>query len=423
MITRGSTSTVNSDLYANVLQQFDAAAQLMGLDMNLRRILRTPKRIFAVQIPIELESGEVEVYAGYRVQHNITRGPALGGLRYHAEADVDEVTALAMLMTLRCALLNIPFGGSAGSIVCDPSTLSSKELERLTRRYTTELAPLIGPTADITMPDLNTNGQIMAWMMDTYSMHAGYSVPAVVTGKDVAIGGSEGGAQAVARGVCFTLERWARKTGADLHGCRIAIQGFGDVGAAAAALLSADGCAIVAVSDSIGGVYATHGLDIPALTGHVREGGSLQGFVGGEPISNLDLLTCGCDVLIPAAAANQITATNAPRIRAGLIVEAAHGPTSTAADRILADMGVAVLPEILAAAGGAVVSYFEWVQSLQESFWDESTVHARLGSAMADAFDTVDAVRKNLGVDYRSAAYVHALKVVADSTEYRGIYP
>ena len=417
------TSGALSDLRALALRQFDAAAEVMGLDANLRRILRAPKRIFAVQVPIELESGEVEVFTGYRVQHNINRGPALGSLSFHSQADVEEVSALAMLMTWKCALLNIPFGGSSGSIVCNPSILSTKELERLTRRYATELAPIIGPTADITMPGLNTNGQVMAWIMDTYSMHAGYSVPAVVTGKDVAIGGTEGGADATARGVCLTIEHWARRSSMDINGCRIVIQGFGALGAAVAAFLHTKGCTVMGASDSGGGVLNQRGLDIPALFQHMRAGGSLREFSGGEPVSDGDLLACDCDVLVAATFQSQIAEAAASSVRARLIVEATQGPISEAADRVLEDRGIVVLPDILAGSGAVVVSYFEWVQSLQESFWPEREVHERLVSALGEALDAVDAIRTSLKVSYRLAAHAHALKVVADATAYRGIYP
>jgi glutamate dehydrogenase (NAD(P)+) len=419
-----TTSGALSDFHSLALRQFDAAAAVMGLDANLRRILRAPKRVFAVQVPIELESGEVEVFTGYRVQHNINRGPALGSLSYHAQADVEEVSALAMLMTWRCALLNIPFGGSSGSIVCNPSILSTKELERLTRRYATELAPIIGPTADITMPGLNTNSQVMAWIMDTYSMHAGYSVPAVVTGKDVAIGGTEGGADAAARGVCLTIEHWARRSCMHLDGCRIVIQGFGALGAAVAAFLHLKGCAVVGVSDSGGGVLNQRGLDIPALLQHIGAGGgSLREFGGGEPVSGDDLLACDCDVLVPTTFQTQIVEATASSVRARLVVEATQGPISEAADRVLEDRGIVVLPDILAGSGAVIVSYFEWVQSLQESFWPESEVHERLASALREALDAVDAIHTSIKVSYRLAAHTHALKVVADATAYRGIYP
>ncbi len=417
------TASAGSELFAIALRQFDAAASILDLDASLRRVLRTPKRIFAVQVPIEMDSGEVDVFTGYRVQHNITRGPALGGLRYHLSADVDEVTALAMLMTWRCALLNLPFGGSAGSVVCEPGRMSAKELERLTRRYTTELAPIIGPTADITMPDLNTDGQVMAWIMDTYSMHVGYSVPAIVTGKDVALGGSEAGIEATAYGAWFALRRWAGQAGFDIAGCRVAIQGFGEVGSTAALLLHDMGCSVVAVSDSSGGIYSTRGLDIPELLRHVRNRGGMSEFPDCDALSNADLLICDCDVLIPAAVGNQIVASNAPRVRARVVVEAALGPTTEEADLILADRGVTVLPEILAGSGGAAVSYFEWVQSLQESFWSKHEVLDRLASVMEEAFDAVQYTHDQLGVSYRTAAHARALKVAADSTAYRGIYP
>jgi glutamate dehydrogenase (NAD(P)+) len=344
-------------------------------------------------------------------------------LRFNPESGVEEVIALAMLMTWRCAVMHLPFGGSAGAVVCDPAIMTNKEIERLTRRYTTELAVLIGPTSDITMPDLNTGSQIMAWMMDTYSMHAGHSVPAVVTGKDVAIGGTEGRMEATGRGVCYALEHGARVVKLNLDGCKVSIQGFGNVGSTIAVLLAEYGCRVVAVSDAAGGVYNNQGLNIARLLEHQRASGKVQGFTGGEDISNAELLISDCDILVPAAIDNQITADNASFIRARLIVEAAHGPTTEDADKILEDRGVIVLPEILAGSGGAIVSYFEWVQGLQESFWSEKQVNDRLAMAMSDAFESVSAMRDRLGVSFRAAAYVQALQAVADTTAFRGIYP
>jgi glutamate dehydrogenase (NAD(P)+) len=418
-----NSAFTGSALHAIALRQFDLAAQVMGLDEGLYRILRLPKRAFTVQIPIEREDGEVEVFTGFRVQHNINRGPAIGGLRYHARADLDEVMALALLMTLKCALLSLPFGGSAGSVLCDPTRLSQKELERLTRRYTTEMTVLIGPTADITMPDLNTNSQVMAWVMDTFSMHAGFSVPAVVTGKDLAIGGSEGGTDAAGRGVCRMLARGAELLHLPLGGARVAVQGFGQVGRGVARLARDAGCRVVAISDVTGGVADAGGLDVDRLLAYQAEHGDLAGVDVGKRVSNDELLVCECDILVPAAVENQITAMNAGRIKASMIVEAAHGPTTEEADQILGRRGVLVLPEILAGAGSATVSYFEWVQDLQESFWDEGEVNQRLTAAMDEAFDAVLEVRDKLGLDFRTAAWVRALRVVADATAYRGIYP
>jgi glutamate dehydrogenase (NAD(P)+) len=418
-----SPMQAGSDLYAIALRQLDVAAGLMGLDANMHRVLRTPKRVFTVQVPIELEDGEVQVFTGYRVQHNINRGPALGALRYHPDITVEHVIALAMLMTWKCALLRLPFGGSAGAMVCDPTALSARELERLTRRYATEVSVLIGPTSDIVMPDLNTDSQVMAWIMDTFSMHAGYSVPAVVTGKHVSIGGTEGHIEATARGVFYTLAHAAKQLGLPLDGSRVAIQGFGHVGGTVAALAESAGCTVVAVSDVTGGIYNPRGLEMASLIEYRNEVGRIQGFPGSSSITNPDLLTCDCDVLIPAASDNQINAFNAGAIRARMIVEAASGPTTEEADRILEQRGIVVLPEILAGAGGATVSYFEWVQGLQESFWTETQVYERLEAAISEAFESVQAVRKRLGVSFRGAAYVQAVKAVADATEMRGIYP
>jgi glutamate dehydrogenase (NAD(P)+) len=412
-----------SDLYAIALRQFDTAARLMGLDSNMHRVLRSPKRVFTVQVPIELESGDVEVFTGYRVQHNINRGPAIGGLRYSAVSSVDEVIALAMLMTWKCALVRLPFGGSAGALVCDPAALTVREVERLTRRYATEVSLLIGPTSDIVMPDLNTDSQVMAWIMDTFSMHAGYSVPAVVTGKHVSIGGTEGRHDATGRGVYTTLVEAAKIAKISLQGCRVAIQGFGNVGSTAASLLHAAGCKVVAVSDASGGAYSPRGLDIPRLLVHRQTAGHLRGAPGADSITSAELLTCDCDVLIPAAVDNQITGANAAAVRARLIIEAASGPTTENADRILEERGILVVPEILAGAGGAIVSYFEWVQGLQESFWTEKQVNERLEAAMTEAFNAVLGTRERLGTSFRAAAYIQAIKAVADATEFRGIYP
>ena len=412
-----------SDLYGIALRQVDAAAELMGLDPDLHGVLRTPKRVLTVAVPFELAGGEQLVVTGYRVQHNINRGPAIGGLRYHPHATMDEVIALAMLTTWKCGLMDLPFGGSAGAVVCDPDTLSSRELERMTRRYATEVAVLIGPSSDIVSPDLNTDSQIMAWIMDTISMHQGYSVPAVVTGKPVSIGGSEGSVESTGRGLCFLLGKAAAGLGIDLQSAGIAVQGFGNVGAVVASLLYAAGCRIVAVSDAAGGLLNKRGLDIPKVLEHSRYHGRLAGFAEADAITNAELIACECDVLVPAAVANQITERNAGAVRARLVVEGANGPTTEEAERILLDRHIEVLPDILAGAGGVTVAYFEWVQGLQESFWTEDQVNRRLEAALADAFAAVTATKERLKVSYRAAAYVQGMGAVAAATALRGIYP
>jgi glutamate dehydrogenase (NAD(P)+) len=418
-----ASSRIGSDLYDFAIRQVDTTVALIGLDEDLHRVLRSPKRVLTVQVPFELADGEQEVLTGFRVQHNINRGPAIGGLRYDAAASVDEVIALAMLMTWKCGLIGLPFGGSAGAIVCDPSAYSRRELERMTRRYATEAAILIGPSSDIVVPDLHTDGQVMAWIMDTYSMHQGFSVPNVVTGKPVSIGGSEGSHDATGRGLFYLLGQVAPRHGIDPAGCAVAIQGFGAVGSVVASLLHQAGVKVVAVSEAAGGLYNSSGLDVPRLLEHVARGGHVADFQGGETLSNAELLTCPCDILIPAAIQNQITADNASSIRARLVIEGANGPTTEEADAILAERGIPVLPDILAGAGGVTVAYFEWVQGLQETFWSEAEVYGRLESALKDALDAVSAGSRRLGVSYRAAAYVEGVGAVAQATAMRGIYP
>ncbi|HWE60996.1 MAG TPA: Glu/Leu/Phe/Val dehydrogenase [Chloroflexota bacterium] len=412
-----------SGMLESHLRQVDLTAQVMALDADLHQVLRTPKRVLTVSVPIERESGEIEVFTGYRVQHNINRGPALGGLRYAPHTVLDEVTALAMLMTWKCALMNLPFGGAAGAVVCDPDTISARELERLTRRYTSELGILIGPASDIITPDLNTNAQIMAWIMDTYSMQQGHSVPAVVTGKPISLGGTEGRAEATGRGLFFVLRALAPGFGLDLAGARVAVQGFGAVGRVVALACRDAGCTIVAVSDLRGGVFQADGLDLRRLVQYVTRTGSLNGFPDAATITNDDLLACDCDVLILAAAEQQVTAGNAHRVRARLVVEGANGPISSEADALLQERGIIVVPDILAGSGGPIVSYFEWVQSLQEHFWSEAEVTARLESVLVDACSRVLDCRDRLQVTLRTSAYVQAMEAVARATDTRGIYP
>ncbi len=409
--------------YQMALQQLNLAADYLNLDDGLRRILGAMKRELAVQFPVRMDDGSVRVFTGYRVQHNLARGPAKGGIRYHPEVSLDEVRALAMWMTWKCAVVRVPFGGAKGGVTVDPKGLSPGELERLTRRYTTEISVLIGPKRDIPAPDVNTNPQVMAWMMDTYSMHVGYSVPAVVTGKPLSIGGSEGRLEATGRGVVIVAREAARYKGLDLEGATVAVQGFGNVGGTAARIFHEKGARVVAVSDVNGGVYNARGLDIPALSRHVAEAGTVVGFPGTDFVSNQELLELAVDLLVPAALENVITAENAPRIRARIVVEGANGPTTPEADSVLRDRGILVVPDILANAGGVTVSYFEWVQDLQSFFWGEAEVNKKLEHIMLNAFQEVLKVHRERKVDLRMAAYILAVSRVAHATKVRGIYP
>ena len=413
----------NTSLLAGALGRIDAAAALIGLSDAMHRVVRMPKRALTVSVPVALDHGGLEIFTGYRVQHNINRGPAIGGVRYHPDSTLDEVTALAMLTTWRCALIGLPFGGAAGAVVCDPRQVSPRELERLTRRYATELSILIGPNSDIQMPDLNTDSQTMAWIMDTYSMHQGYSVPAVVTGKPISIGGTQAGNEATGRGLYYVLRALAPRLGFSLEDARVAVQGFGAVGGVAAQILHASGATVIAVSDAEGGVYQPSGLAIPRLQRHKQETGRLQGFVGASTISNDELIGLEADVLILAATQSQVTRRNAASVRCRVIVEGASGPLSEDAEAELEDRGIAVIPDILAGSGGVTVSYFEWVQGLQENFWTEAEVNARLEAALGDACERVAAACERLGVGYRAAAYARAVETVAQATEQRGIYP
>ncbi|MGO8671454.1 MAG: Glu/Leu/Phe/Val family dehydrogenase [Capsulimonadaceae bacterium] len=409
--------------YQIALRQLSNVAEIIHLDANVHAFLRKPKRELTVNFPVKMDNGGTRMFTGYRVQHNTSRGPAKGGIRYHPGTDIDEVRALAMWMTWKCAIANIPFGGAKGGVVCDPSTLSLRELEDLTRRYTTEIAIIIGPEKDIPAPDMGTNGQIMAWMMDTYSMQAGHTVPAVVTGKPVSIGGSEGRVDATGLGVVMATGQAVRRLGGDLHDARVAIQGFGNVGNAAARIFAAHGARVVAVSDVSGGLYNANGLDVARIVEYDRRVHSLAGYPEAEPVSNAQLLELPCDILVPAALQGQITTANAARIRARLIVEAANGPTTPDADRILADRGITVLPDVVANAGGVVVSYFEWVQDIASFFWSEAQVNHRLGRVMTRALDEVFTAAERYKVDLRTAAYTVGVSRVAEATLTRGIYP
>ncbi|MDW8060610.1 MAG: Glu/Leu/Phe/Val dehydrogenase [Thermomicrobium sp.] len=412
-------------LFAIAVEQFNQAADLIGLEDELRQILSTCKRELTVNFPVEMDDGSVKVFTGYRVHHNLAAGPAKGGIRYHPTVTLDEVKALAMWMTWKCAIMGLPFGGGKGGVRVDPKSLSPGELQNLTRRYTTEISVFLGPHQDIPAPDVNTNPQIMAWIMDTYSMHrhGGVGVPAVVTGKPPVLGGSAGRLEATGRGVVFAIEEAARTYGLDLATARVAIQGFGNVGSVAAQLLHAIGSRVVAVSDSRGGIYDPRGLDIPAVIAYKQQTGSVVGFPEADPVTNEQLLELPCDILIPAALEEQITQHNASRIQARLIAEAANGPTTPDADRILFDRGVIVLPDIYANAGGVTVSYFEWVQGLQHFYWTEEEVNARLRTIMTRAFQAIHATAERYRVQLRTAALALAVQRVAEITRLRGIYP
>jgi glutamate dehydrogenase (NAD(P)+) len=409
--------------FAVAVAQFDDAAERLHLSQELRAILRSPKRELTVNFPVRMDDGHVEMFTGYRVQHNINRGPAKGGIRFDANVSLDEVRALAMWMTWKCAVVNIPFGGAKGGVIVDPRKLSRAELERLTRRYATEIAGVIGPESDIPAPDVNTNPQVMAWIMDTYSMHQGFSVPAVVTGKPLSVGGSEGRMEATGRGVFFVTREACKHLEMPFEGARVAVQGFGNVGSVTARLLYENRCNVVALSDVYGAVTNPKGIDIKRALMHVQEHGTLKGLPDAEPIDGRNLLELPVDILIPAALEGQLTGANASRVRANLIVEAANGPTTTEADAIFHERGIAVVPDILANAGGVTVSYFEWVQDLQHFFWAEDEINNRLEHIMVRSFNAVESLRVNEACDFRTAAYLLAVARVAEATQVRGIYP
>ncbi len=404
-------------------RQFDLAADRLNLDPGLRRVLREPRRELTVHFPVHMDDGSVKVFTGYRVQHNLGRGPAKGGIRYHQDVGIDEVKALAMWMTWKCAVVGIPYGGGKGGVIVDPKKLSRKELEGLTRRFFTEIEVLIGPERDIPAPDVNTNAQIMAWAMDTYSMHVGYTVPGVVTGKPISLGGSEGRNEATARGCVYTVVEAARHLGIDLRTAKVAVQGFGNAGSIAASLMAEEGATVVAVSDSQGGIRNMAGLDIARVINWKAEHGTVMGFPGSEDVTNAEVLETECDVLIPAALENQITARNADRIKAKIVAEAANGPTTPEADEILFNRGVFLIPDILCNAGGVTVSYFEWVQDLNRDHWTEAVVNEKLRIIMVKAFNEVLAKAEKEGVNMRTGAYLNAVQRVADATAMRGLYP
>jgi glutamate dehydrogenase (NAD(P)+) len=417
---RPEKSAINP--WEEALAQLDRAAAQMGLEHFITERLRHPRRILEVAVPVKRDDGSLVVYKGIRVQHNTDRGPAKGGIRFHPHSSIDEVKALAFWMTMKCAVVNLPYGGAKGAVVCDPKTMSEGELERMTRRYTSEIAIIIGPEKDIPAPDMNTNEKVMGWIMDTYSMHAGYSVPGVVTGKPLEIGGTLGRRDATGRGVYYVVEELARLKKFDLKSCRIAVQGFGNVGGNAARILHDHGCKVVAVSDASGGLANPAGLDIEKLREWCQVK-PLVDFKGGDRITNDELLAIDCDILIPCALENQITAEIAKRVKARYVVEGANGPTTNDADRILSERGILVVPDILANAGGVTVSYFEWVQDIQAFFWDEKEVHAKLESIMHRAFHEVREVAEREKIDWRMAAYLLGLKRLSLAIRQRGVYP
>jgi glutamate dehydrogenase (NAD(P)+) len=405
------------------MRQFDTAAEKYGLEPGLREILRRPRRSLSLSLPVKMDDGTIHVFDGFRVQHSNARGPCKGGIRYHPDVTIDEVKALASWMTWKCATVNIPFGGAKGGIACDPKQLSKNELERLTRRYAYEISPIIGPDRDIPAPDVYTDSQVMAWIMDTYSMTHGHSAPGVVTGKPTFLGGSFGRNEATARGCVFVIRAACNVLGIKVSGATAAIQGFGNAGSIAAELLARDGLRIIAVSDSKGSLVNHAGFDLPALAQHKAKTGSVAGFPDGAPITSEQLLELECDILIPAALENQITLENAQDIRARIVAEAANGPTTPDADTVLHKKGIMVIPDILANAGGVTVSYFEWVQDLQELFWDEDDVNRRLERIMVKAFDDVHWMAKKYNTDMRTGAYILAIERVATATRSRGIWP
>jgi glutamate dehydrogenase/leucine dehydrogenase len=416
-------SDYDSPMLRTALAQLDQTAARLGLDQGIHERLRHPRRALVVSIPIRKDDGSTAVFTGYRVHHNSVLGPTKGGLRYAPDVDLAEVSALAMLMSWKCALMGLPYGGAKGGVRCEPRTMSRTELEHLTRRYTAEIILLIGPDMDIPAPDMGTDEQTMAWMMDTYAMTQGRTVPGVVTGKPLIIGGSAGRREATGRGIVYALYQAVRRLGQELRGRKVIVQGFGNVGSVAARLLWREGCVIAGVSDVKGGIYSSSGIDIRQLEVHVAEAGGVAGFPGTEPVSNADLLTQPCDILVPAAIGSVIRGENADRIKATIVAEGANAPTTPEGDAILRDRGVTVIPDILANAGGVVVSYFEWVQGLQFYFWQESEIIARLQEIMTRAFTRVATLATKEGTDLRTAALMEGVGRVAEGYRIRGLYP
>ena len=425
MATLKAVTSTSEDLnpFRIAMRQFETAAEKLKLDPGLREVLRSPRRALTLSLPIRMDDGTLKVFQGFRVQHNSSRGPCKGGIRYHPNVSFDEVQALASWMTWKCATVNIPFGGAKGGIICDPKHLSKLELERLTRRYAYEISDFIGPDRDIPAPDVYTDSQVMAWIMDTYSMTLGHSAPGVVTGKPTFLGGSLGRREATARGCVYVTRCAFDVKKIDYKKATAAVQGFGNAGSIAAELLHRIGTKVIAVSDSKGGIFNPKGLDIPKVLAHKAKTGSVTHFPGSDPIAGEDVLELECDVLIPAALENQITLANANRVKASIVAEAANGPTTPGADRILYEKGIFVIPDILANAGGVTVSYFEWVQDLQEIFWDEEDVNRKLEKILGKAFGDVYDSARDYKVDMRTGAYILAVDRVVKATESRGIWP
>ena len=409
------------------VQQLEQVAKRMKLDPNMLEILKRPMRSLEVSVPVRMDDGSLKVFTGWRVQHSMARGPAKGGVRFHQRVSLDEVKALAMWMTWKCAVVGIPYGGAKGGVIVDPRTLSIHEVERLARRYFSEIQVIIGEQKDIPAPDVNTNAQTMAWFMDTYSMNKGYVVPAIVTGKPVEAGGSEGREKATSRGITYCVREAAKHLKMDLKGATVAIQGFGNVGGNAAPLLDELGCKVVAVSDVNGGIHDPKGLDMDALAAHVKETGSVIGFAGAKAIHNAELLELAVDILVPAALEGVITKDNAPKLKCKILAEGANGPTTPQADKILTERGIFVIPDVLCNAGGVTASYFEWVQGLQSFFWTEKEVNDRLDQIMTKAFKEVYTIhereKKSGSLTMREAAYMLAVRRVADAIQKRGIFP
>jgi glutamate dehydrogenase (NAD(P)+) len=423
-MTSTSASTFeSSESYRTALQQLDAVAKRLALDPGIHERLRYPRRALVVSVPTLMDDGHMEVFLGYRVHHCTVLGPTKGGIRYHPGVSLPEVSALAMLMSWKCALMQLPYGGAKGGVACEPGRMSPRELERMTRRYTAEVMLLIGPDLDIPAPDMGTDEQTMAWILDTYAMTQGRTVPGVVTGKPILVGGSAGRRDATGRGLVYVLSQAVREVGLELRGARVAIQGFGNVGSVTARLLWREGATVIGVSDAGGGVFNPKGLDIKALASHAAQAGTVAGFADADPLSNTELLEVPCDVLVPAALGGQLTERNAERVHARIIVEGANGPTTPEADSIFTDRGILVIPDILANAGGVIVSYFEWVQGLQYHFWRESEINSRLQEIMTRAFNQVNATAKRERVDLRTAALMVGIGRVAEAFRLRGLYP
>jgi len=407
----------------SVLEQYEIVADKIKLDDGIRERLRYPKRALIVSVPIEMDTGIVKVFKGFRVQHDITLGPSKGGIRYHPNVNLEEITALAMLMSLKCALVQLPYGGAKGGICCNPKDMSQKEIERITRRFTAEIIWAIGPEEDIPAPDVNTNMQTMAWMMDTYSMQKGHTILGVVTGKPLLLGGSLGREGGTGRGVFYMVEESINVIGKELKGLTVAIQGFGNVGSVVAGLLFEKGCKVIAVSGSKGGIYNKGGINIKNLIQHIRENKEIADFDNVNTITNEELLALDCDVLIPAAIEGQITEHNANDIKAKIIVEGANGPTTPEADKILYDRDVFLIPDILANSGGVIISYFEWVQDLQFYFWKEREILQRLREIMANIFNSVLSLSRERKIDMRTAAWMLGVSRISEAQKTRGLYP